>query len=389
MSRDRGPHGDLCGLAVPYLAHRDDIRVLAQNGAQAVGKGHIHLLVDLHLIDPRNIIFHRVLQSDQVDLLPVQLPDHGVHGGGFTASRGAHDQDHAAVVGDQLGVFIQVRAAEADARLIQKVGGLVQETDHHLFPVNQRQGGNSQIDVLALDPHVGAAVQRNSALRDIHPAHDLDAGDHRRLQVLGHGENLVEHAVDSHAHRHVRLPRLDVNVADPLGHGPLDNGVHQAHRGRADGVLVPDLQGGHRGLRRLLRISRLAHLLDGPGHALVSVQVHDGPVDAVGGGNHGDHTLPGGGFGLLDGHEVHGVLHGQVERILLHPDRHHPEFARDILGYLGGHSGIDVNFGQIHKLDPQLHLKGFDQLLLRDHAPVDEQRSQALLRLLLQLQRMV
>ena len=73
-----GPHGDARRLAIADFADDEDIRVLAQNGAQAVGKGHIHLLVDLHLIDPRNIIFHRVLQRYNIAGRSITLLQRGI-----------------------------------------------------------------------------------------------------------------------------------------------------------------------------------------------------------------------------------------------------------------------------------------------------------------------
>jgi hypothetical protein len=43
VAGERRLHGDLRGLAVAHLADHDDVRVLAQDGAQGVGEGQVDL----------------------------------------------------------------------------------------------------------------------------------------------------------------------------------------------------------------------------------------------------------------------------------------------------------------------------------------------------------
>ena len=50
VAGDGCPHGDGGRLTVAYLAHGDDVRVLTQDRAQAAGKGHAGLFVDLTLV---------------------------------------------------------------------------------------------------------------------------------------------------------------------------------------------------------------------------------------------------------------------------------------------------------------------------------------------------
>lgn len=73
MSGDGGADGDRTCLAVADLAHRDNIGVLAQDGAQARGKGHTGLFIDLALADAGDVVFHGVLQRHDVGLLAAQL----------------------------------------------------------------------------------------------------------------------------------------------------------------------------------------------------------------------------------------------------------------------------------------------------------------------------
>ncbi len=57
-----------------------------------------------------------------------------------------------------------------------------------------------------------AAILRQAALRDVEPGHDLDARNHRSLQLSWWCFNLVQYAVVAVAQAQPILERLDVNV---------------------------------------------------------------------------------------------------------------------------------------------------------------------------------
>ena len=101
-----GGHGHLDGLRVAQLADQDHIRVLAQGGPDAVGKGvqvgaelpldDLGLLAAVHELD-------RVFEADDVAVLrAVQVIDHRRQGGGLAGAGRAGYQDHALVVVAQL-----------------------------------------------------------------------------------------------------------------------------------------------------------------------------------------------------------------------------------------------------------------------------------------------
>ena len=62
------PEGNLCRLKIPDLPHQDDIGVLPEDGAKAVGKGEANLRVYLNLINPFDVILDRVFHSHNIDL---------------------------------------------------------------------------------------------------------------------------------------------------------------------------------------------------------------------------------------------------------------------------------------------------------------------------------
>jgi hypothetical protein len=94
-------HGDLGGLGVADLADHDDVRVLAQDGAQAAGEGQLDFRVNLYLADPLDLVLDGVLDGDDVLLRRVEPVQGGVEGGGLAAAGGAGDEDDAAGTGQE------------------------------------------------------------------------------------------------------------------------------------------------------------------------------------------------------------------------------------------------------------------------------------------------
>ena len=63
-----GPDGDLGGLEVAHFADHHDVRILAQDGAQAVREGEVDLRVHVDLGDACEPVFHRILDGDDAAL---------------------------------------------------------------------------------------------------------------------------------------------------------------------------------------------------------------------------------------------------------------------------------------------------------------------------------
>ena len=390
MARDGRADGDLGGLAVSNFADGDDVRVLAQDGAQAAGEGHADLFVDLHLVDAVDVVLHRVLQCDQVHVAGVHVADHRVHGGGLTGTGGTDDQDHAVLDLHQAQVLLQIVPGQADGLAAQLPAGLVQQAGHDLFAVDGGQRGDTQVDVLVAHLHVEASVLGHAALGDVQAGHDLHAAGDRGLQLARHGQYVAQQAVDAHAYGEFRLARLHVDVAGALGDGALDDGVHQADGRGLVGALLAHLVGGEgavHGDGGLAGGGGLAlHFLDGLGRALVAVEHLYGALNRGGHGHHGHHLAPGGLADLLNGVEVQRVAHGDVKLVAVQPHGHHLVLLGDVLGHHLDQLGRYVHLAQVDELDAQLHLQRLDQLALGDDAVFLQHGAQALAAALLQPQ---
>ena len=95
VAGQRRLHCYLRRLAVAYLTHHHPVRVVAQYGAQAAGKGQALLLIDRHLHHAGQLVLHRVFDGDDLVAPGVDLGNGGVQRGGFAAAGGAGDQQHA------------------------------------------------------------------------------------------------------------------------------------------------------------------------------------------------------------------------------------------------------------------------------------------------------
>ena len=99
---------------------------------------------------------------------------------------------------------------------------LVEDTDDRVLAVHARHDRDAEVDRLARQPQLEAAVLRDALLGDVELRHDLDARDDRAVEALvDRPHRRLQHAVDAVLHVHRVVLRLDVDVA----RAPLDRRV--------------------------------------------------------------------------------------------------------------------------------------------------------------------
>ena len=101
MPGQRGLNGDLGGFAIADFAHQHYVRILAQDGAQAAGEGHLDFGVDLGLAYALQLILHRIFNGHDVALPGVEAAEGGVERRAFPGAGRTGDQDDAVRAGDQ------------------------------------------------------------------------------------------------------------------------------------------------------------------------------------------------------------------------------------------------------------------------------------------------
>ena len=106
----------------------------------------------------------------------------------------------------------------ADAKLVgtwtQRF--VIEKAHHHFFAQHRRERGDAHIKGRFADHNADTAVLRAAAFGDVHSGHDLDSGDHRRVQFERHPGLLVQNAVDAGAHQHAFFGRLEMDIGCAL-----------------------------------------------------------------------------------------------------------------------------------------------------------------------------
>ena len=312
MARDGGTQGDIRRDAVPDLAHGDDIRVLPEDAPQGGGEAHAGLLLNGHLIDPGQVVFHRVLQGHQIHIFPVQQTDHGVHGGGFARPGGAGQQEHSAAGVQKILKLPQPLSRQAQSAGGQKGGGFVQQTNDDLLAPDRGHGGDPQVHLGAAKAKLAASVLRDPVLRNVQLAHHLHPGQNGCAAVRRDGEDLPQVPVDPQPHPQTVLPGLQMHVRGIQTHRIFQNAVDGPDGGAS--ILLP------KGLR-------------GSGGGQLAQSLLHG-IWAVGSGNAAADGLRGCQQGL-DGHscrqgrfvcggQIQRVRHGKQQGIARDPKGDHP-----------------------------------------------------------------
>ena len=94
MARLRRLDRDLRRFQVANLADHHHVRVLPQHRPQRTRERQSGFRVDLHLVQPRERVFHGIFHRDDIDRRPLDRPHAGIERRAFARSRGSGDQQH-------------------------------------------------------------------------------------------------------------------------------------------------------------------------------------------------------------------------------------------------------------------------------------------------------
>ncbi len=238
VAGQRGLHRDPHRLHVADLAHHDDVRVLAHDGAQGVREGEVDLRLHLDLVDAGHLVFDRVLDGDDLHVGLVEPVEGRIKGGGLAASRGAGHEEDAVHLVERADEALERLALEAEGGEIERHAALVEDAHHDALAVHGRHGGHAQVDLLAGDAQLDAPILRKAALGDVERSHDLHARDDGRGEPAGRGLDFMEHAVDAVAHDEPVLERLDVDVGGTRFQRAREDQVDEADHRRLGGEVL-------------------------------------------------------------------------------------------------------------------------------------------------------
>src|SRR5258706_3963701 len=138
MSGESRANGNFGCLEVADFPDHDDIRVLAENVAQAHREGQANVRPDRNLIDALQLIFDRLFDGDDPLLHRVDGAQKGVEGRGFArAGRTGHQHDPVRLNDDFANrcflLLGKTKLFEAEKDLSAS-----QQTERYAFTINSR-----------------------------------------------------------------------------------------------------------------------------------------------------------------------------------------------------------------------------------------------------------
>ena len=216
-----GPHGDARRLAIADFADDEDIRVLAQQGPQAVLEHHAPFGLDLALGNALHEDFHRVFQGRNADRVVLDLVDGRIESRRLTAARGPADEDEPLAAADELFQTAPGLVVHAQGREGQGDALAVEDADDDFFTAHCRQRTDPQVQTTFPVLPDDAPVLGQAAVGDVQAGQDFDAA-HQFLQAaLVEHPGLTEDTVPAPADADGVVQGLDVDVAGPGGQGVL------------------------------------------------------------------------------------------------------------------------------------------------------------------------
>src|SRR5262249_41898026 len=155
-----GLHRNLRGFLVANFTDEHHVRVVTQDGTQPACKGHAGLFIHLDLVDPLELIFHRVLDGDDLADLVVDRVQGAVKSGGLAAARRPGYQRNSVGHFQHALENLPFACGHADAVQPDHARILPEQTHHHCFAVQHRDHRHADVHLAVLHANLDASVLR-------------------------------------------------------------------------------------------------------------------------------------------------------------------------------------------------------------------------------------
>ena len=362
-------HRHFCRFQVSGFPKHDDVRVLTEECAECGGEGHTDRVIDRHLHDTFQVVFHRVFGGEDLIFDLIDFFECGVKGGGLTGTGRTGDDEDPVRHGDNVADLVQDIFVDPEHIQVQVHHGAVEHAEHHGFAELGGQGGYTEVNGVAGNAELNTAVLRFSAFGNVQAGHDLHAGDDRDRQVFGGGRHFVERTVDTVTDLEFFFKRLKVNVRGFIFHCLIEHGVHELDDRRfAGGVFqVMFVQV----CQTVLQFHFGEHVLHGSHiHGIIFFQE---AVDLSFGRDNNNDILVEHEAQFVPDLVVEGVAHGDSERCAVKAQRHHAQHTGSVAGDHIDHTFLNFHVREVHHFGAQVCGDHFQKLVFHDHIIVDQQ----------------
>src|SRR5674476_425819 len=212
MASKRGLDSDLGGFAIAHFANHDDVRVLAQDRAQGVGKAQPNLRVNLDLVDAFKLVLNRLFNGDNLEGVGIEFRERGVEGGGFARTGRAGDQQDAVRARQQTVELLQVIACKTNRLEAEAHVRTIKHAHDDALAMHGGHGGDTQVKLAAFDAYFDAPVLRQTPLGNVEVRHEFDAGVDRSAMLGRDNFGDVNDAVHPITYMQAVVKGLQVDV---------------------------------------------------------------------------------------------------------------------------------------------------------------------------------
>ncbi len=183
----------LRGLLIADFAHENDVGILAEDRPQGARKRQLDLVVDLRLIDPWHLVLDGIFDRDDVRVLCFQRRQRRAQRRRLAAARGTDDQNHPVLVTQEEPELFESGRRKPELFERRNALAVIEHAQHDLFAEHRAQRRGTEVDFgPLLGSDANAAVLRQPLFRDVHPGHDLQAGDQTLVHPLGQVHDLFQ-----------------------------------------------------------------------------------------------------------------------------------------------------------------------------------------------------
>ena len=217
-------YGDFRRLPVADFPDHQNIRILADDRAEAFFEGEpcffIHL--DLrHALDP---VLHGILDRDDIHRRVIQEPERRIERRRLSRTGRPGRENHPCFPSKALHEKLFLDIHHPEMVILYEIYLPGENADDDRLAVEGGQRGNAEIIGNAVHGFRIRPVLRQPALGDVHAPDDLGAHGYRLLHRKHHREAVVQNPVPPETHADERLLRLDMHItyalADRRGKDP-------------------------------------------------------------------------------------------------------------------------------------------------------------------------
>src|SRR6266480_241523 len=229
VAGERSLNRNLRRLQIASLADHDSIRVLPQKRSQHARESRPDVFIHRHLYDAFQIVLHRLLCREQLEIERVDLAQTRIERRRFPRTSGAGDNKNSVWPFDDFENVIADILGHTEHLEVEVHGAAIEYAQNDALAELRGQSRDAEIHAAAGDIFLDAAVLWQSALGDVHARHHFHARDYRQCQMARGRGHFVKRAIDAITYFEFVFERLEMNVAGPVLNRLIQNQIDEAN----------------------------------------------------------------------------------------------------------------------------------------------------------------